>query len=335
MRRPALLEVEDLHISFAMPRGESRAVRGVSFAVERGEIFGIVGESGCGKTVTGRSILGLTPTPGYIKGGRIAFGGIDLAALGPGDMRALRGTRIAMIFQDPAAALNPLFTIGQQLLGIIRRHDKGDASRKRRKRGEQRQRALDLLADLGLPQPESLLGSYPHQLSGGMQQRVMIAMALAGEPDLIIADEPTTALDVTIQAQILKLLLELKQKRGVAILLITHDLGVVAETCDHVAVFYLGRIVEQGTAREIFHHPRHPYTQGLLAALPTPQAGTDALKVIPGAVSDSDGGDRGCAFAPRCEHRMDRCDQRTPRLQRLDGQQRVACFLYDEPGAAT
>ena len=323
-----LLAIDDLHISFPTPRGELRAVRGISFQVEPGEIFGIVGESGCGKTVTGRSILGLVPQPGRISGGRIMFQGSDLTAMSQAELRHLRGNRIAMIFQDPSAALNPLFTIGQQLLGIMKRHDPG-------KRAGHLDAAVSLLADLGLPQPESLLDNYPHQLSGGMQQRAMIAMALAAEPDLIVADEPTTALDVTIQAQILDLLVALKEKRGVTIVFITHDLGVVAETCDHVAVFYLGQIVEQGTAREIFKAPRHPYTQGLLAALPSPDAGQDALKVIPGSVGDMVGDGVGCAFAPRCEFRMPHCDRQTPTLMPLGGQQQAACFLYDEIGEGT
>ena len=321
----ALLAVEDLQIGFPTPMGELRAVRGISFEVRPGEVFGIVGESGCGKTVTGRAILGLVPPPGRVTGGRIVFQGTDLTAMSGAELRHLRGKRIAMIFQDPSAALNPLFTVGQQLLGIMKRHAVGA-------RENQMKAAVGLLADLGLPQPESLMDSYPHQLSGGMQQRAMIAMALAAEPDLIIADEPTTALDVTIQAQILDLLLELKEKRGVTIVFITHDLGVVAETCDHVAVFYLGQIVEQGSVREIFSEPRHPYTQGLLAALPTPDATHADLKVIPGSVADSVGGDRGCAFAPRCEFRMGRCERERPELIALAGQQRVACFLYDEIG---
>ena len=349
-----LLAIDDLHISFPTPRGEVRAVRGISFQVEQGEIFGIVGESGCGKTVTGRSILGLVPQPGRITAGRVVFQGSNLTAMSQAELRHLRGNRIAMIFQDPSAALNPLFTIGQQLLGIMKRHDRHAAvatgpaalspgkelyagmrktvGEKRGKRAAQLNAAISLLRDLGLPQPESLLDSYPHQLSGGMQQRAMIAMALAAEPDLIVADEPTTALDVTIQAQILDLLVELKEKRGVTIVFITHDLGVVAETCDHVAVFYLGQIVEQGTAREIFKAPRHPYTQGLLAALPSTDAPQEALKVIPGSVTDSAGDGVGCAFASRCEYRMAQCDRQMPQLIPLEGQQRVACFLYDEIG---
>lgn len=318
-----LLRIEDLHISFPAPRGDVQAVRGVSFAVAPGEIFGIVGESGCGKTVTGRSILGLIPGSGQITGGRILFRGEDLTAMPRRELQQLRGNRIGMIFQDPSAALNPLFTIEQQIVGILRRHGS-------RKRDSLQNTAFNLLEDLGLPHPESLLNSYPHQLSGGMQQRVMIAMALAGEPDLIVADEPTTALDVTIQAQILDLLVTLKEERGVTIILITHDLGVVAETCERLAVFYLGQIVEQGATREIFSHPRHPYTQGLLAALPAPDASQDALKVIPGSVSNLDAGLPGCSFAPRCEHRMNRCDRMAPALIPLAGRQSVACFLYDE-----
>ena len=323
MTKETLLAIDDLRVEFPAPRGATQAVRGISLTVEKGEVFGIVGESGCGKTVTGRAILGLVPAPGRITAGSIHFAGIDLRALPERQLAQIRGKRIAMIFQDPTAALNPLFTIGQQLTGIMRRH--GTAERK-----ERRKRAAALLAELGLPQPAELLDAYPHQLSGGMRQRAMIAMALAAEPELIIADEPTTALDVTIQAQILDLLRRLRDERGLTIVFITHDLGVVAELCDRVAVVYLGRIVEHGTTRQIFREPRHPYTRGLLSALPAPDAAGGALKVIPGAVRQLDAELKGCAFAPRCEHRMTRCDEAAPMLRRVEGGQKTACFLYED-----
>lgn len=318
-----VLDVQDLHVVFPTPRGEVRAVSGVSFSIERGEIYGIVGESGCGKSATGKAILGLVPLPGKISGGRILFGGEDLVLKSESEMRQLRGRRIAMVFQDPAAALNPLFTVGQQLEGIMKRH-------RMAKGGARRARAMESLADLGLPQPEDILDCYPHQLSGGMQQRAMIAMALSAEPDLIIADEPTSALDVTIQSQILDLLVQLRQERGVTIVLITHDLGVVAETCDRLAVFYLGRIVEQGVARDIFHQTRHPYTQGLLGALPHVSNWGEALKMIPGTVPTLTTAITGCAFASRCERVMDVCRLVPPPDISFGPGHRAACHLYSD-----
>ena len=321
-----VLEVEDLQVVFPTPRGDVRAVSGVSFRIEEGEIFGIVGESGCGKSATGKAILGLLPSPGEVTGGRILFRGEDLVQKSEQEMRQLRGRRIAMIFQDPAAALNPLFTIAQQLMGIMKRHRMPAPGRGA---GEARQeRAVQLLADLGLPQPEDLLKRYPHELSGGMQQRAFIAMALAAEPDLIIADEPTSALDVTIQSQILDLLVQLKKERGVTLILITHDLGVVAETCDRVAVFYLGRIVEQGTALDIYRNTKHPYTQGLLGALPHPENWGDSLKMIPGTVPTIMDPISGCAFASRCEYAMDICRQVSPPEYYFGDGHYAACHLY-------
>jgi peptide/nickel transport system ATP-binding protein len=253
----SLLTVDDLHVVFPMPQGVVHAVNGITLEIKKSQIYGIVGESGCGKTATGRAILQLVPPPGKITGGRIRFREQDLLTMGTHEMRLLRGRRIAMVFQDPSAALNPVFTIGQQLLMIMKRH-------KIAYENGRRQRAIQLLGDLGLPAPRDIMNRYPHELSGGMQQRAMIAMALSAEPDLIIADEPTSALDVTIQSQILDLLVRLRDKRGVTIILITHDLGVVAETCDEVAVFYMGEIVERGTTREIFHNtgPLYPAIVG-------------------------------------------------------------------------
>jgi oligopeptide/dipeptide ABC transporter ATP-binding protein len=326
MMKP-LLQVDDLHVFFPMPQGDIRAVRGVSFEIEKGQIYGIVGESGCGKTATGRAILQLVPPPGKITGGRILFHGEDLLQKSEQEMGQLRGRRIAMIFQDPAAALNPLFTIGKQLVGIMKRHQIAAS-------GELSRLAVELLGDLGLPRPKDMLETYPHQLSGGMQQRAMIAMALSAGPDLIIADEPTSSLDVTIQSQILDLLVKLQQDRGVTIMMITHDLGIVAETCEQMAVFYLGRIIEQGAVGNIFHDTKHPYTQGLLAALPNPQNWEDKLKVIPGSVPTLLEAIQGCAFAPRCEYVMSACTQENPPLIQFNSTHRAACHLYTNGNTA-
>ena len=320
-----LLAVQALEVRFPTPRGELHAVRGVSFEVRRGEVFGIVGESGCGKTATGRAVLKLVAPPGRITGGRILYHGEDLVPKSEPDMRRLRGRRIGMVFQDPSEALNPLFTVGRQLERIMRRHRiaAGAAAR---------ERALGLLADLGLPNPPDIVRRYPHQLSGGMQQRVMLALALCAEPDLIIADEPTAALDVTIQSQILDLLLELREKRGLGIVLISHDLGLVAETCDRVAVFYLGRIVEEGGSSDIFKRCRHPYTRGLLAALPERQTWGEALHVIPGTVGALIGERPGCAFAPRCTHATALCTSVDPDRARVGPGHHSACHLHREGG---
>ena len=324
MTESAHLAVEGLEVRFPTPHGELHAVRGVSFEVRQGEMFGIVGESGCGKTATGRAVMRLVPSPGRISAGRILYHGEDLASKGEPEMRELRGRRIGMVFQDPSQALNPLFTVGRQLERIMRRH-------RIAKGKEARGRAQALLHDLGLPHPADILRRYPHQLSGGMQQRVMLATALCAEPDLIIADEPTAALDVTIQSQILDLLLALREERALTIVLISHDLGLVAETCERVAVFYLGRIVEEGAASDIFARPRHPYTQGLLAALPERQAFGETLHVIPGSVGALFGEQRGCAFAPRCEHAMTRCSNVDPPPVPVAPTQRSACHLHHAP----
>ena len=318
-----LLFVNDLKVVFSTPRGELNAVSGVSFTVQKGQIYGIVGESGCGKTVTGRAILKLVPPPGRIAAGQILFRGEDLVKKSESEMSHLRGRHISMVFQDPAAALNPLFTIGQQLTAIMKHHQMGSGD-------EIHKRAVSLLGDLGLPDPEQILESYPHRLSGGMQQRAMIAMALAAEPDLIIADEPTSALDVTIQTQILELLVWLRRERGVTIVLITHDLGVVAETCDEVAVFYLGRIVEKGPVRDIFHNTSHPYTKGLLAALPNLKTLGSELLVIPGAIPSNLETLPGCPFEPRCYARMPVCQAVTPPEAPINMAHHVTCHLFTQ-----
>ncbi len=319
--KETVLSVEGLHVRFPTPEGELAAVRDVSFDVEKGQVFGIVGESGCGKSVTGRAILRLVPPPGRIAGGRIFYHGENLATKSETAMRALRGRRIAMVFQDPSAAINPLFTVGQQITAIMRRHRIATGA-------AARARAVELLADLGLPSPQDNLDAYPHQLSGGMQQRIMLAMALAAEPDLIIADEATTALDVTIQAQILELLSRLQRERDLTLVFITHDLGLVAEICDQVAVLYMGRIVEYGDPKSVFHDTRHPYTKGLLAALPNERAWGRPLDVIPGSVPSGTSHLAGCSFASRCASAMDACRVVDPTEIRFSDRHGAACLLY-------
>lgn len=318
----ALLRVENLRVRFKTPFGAVRALRGIDFELARGDILGLVGETGCGKSVTGRSVMRLLDANAEVTGGRILFEDADLLRLTEGEMHKIRGNRIAMIFQDPATALNPLFTIGQQIDAVQRAHRAGSARDRRRAR-------LELMASVGLPDPAQMADVYPHQLSGGQQQRAMIALSLAAEPDVIIADEPTTALDVTIQAQILDLLRRLQRERSISVVLITHDLGIVAETCQKVVVLYAGRVVEKGTVEAIFADPRHPYTRGLLAALPRPGSrGTD-LKVIAGTVPSGLEAIDGCAFAPRCEFVMERCRRQLPTLVSLAADHQAACFLRE------
>lgn len=318
-----LLRVENLHIQFPTIRGRVHAVQGVSFTVQQGEILGLVGETGCGKTMTGLSILRLVPPPGQITAGEIHFDGYNLLTKSQPEMRAIRGRQIAMIFQDPSTSLNPVFTIGNQIGRVISHHLKCS-------RGERERRVLDLLADVGLPEPEQIARSYSHQLSGGMQQRAVIAMALAAEPRLLIADEPTTALDVTIQAQILELLVELQSKRGISIILIAHNLGVVAEICQRVAVLYAGRVAEIASANALFECPQHPYTQKLLQALPTPERGGQVLQSIPGEVPSGLNPEAGCSFAPRCAYVIDRCRRERPPQYAATPAHQVACYLCED-----
>ena len=299
-----LLSVTDLRTWFFTDRGVVRAVDGVSFEVRHGETLGIVGESGCGKTVTSLSVVGLLPRPParIVKGSSIRFRGEELVGADEARLRSLRGNRVAMIFQEPMSALNPVYPVGDQIAEPLRLHR---AMGRARARAE----AVRLMGEVGIPDPERRVRDYPHQLSGGMRQRVMIAMALSCKPSLLIADEPTTALDVTIQAQILELLAELRARRGMAVLLITHDLGVVAEVCDRVAVMYAGQLVETGTVRQIFTHPRHPYTKGLLASLPSVDRPGGRLTAIPGTVPNPRRWPAGCRFRERCAWAMSGCEE--------------------------
>ncbi len=320
MAEPAL-QIEDLHISFFTLAGEVRAINGVSLEVYPGEFFGLVGETGCGKTVTGLAVLGLVPKPGRVTRGRILLHGRDLLRLPAREMRRIRGGDVAMIFQNPTTSLNPVFTIGSQLVRVIRLHQ-------RLSKREAVRRACELLEMVGLPEVERLLEQYPHQLSGGMLQRVMIAMALSSHPSLLIADEPTTALDVTIQAQILAILRDLQARFGITTMFITHDLGIIAETCDRVAVLYAGRVAEVGPTEEIFRRPAHPYTQGLIRAVPRPDRDVEELAAIPGTVPSNPGFLRHCLFAPRCPHAWDRCWAEQPPQYPVGEMHRVACFLH-------
>lgn len=319
-----LLSIQGLKASFFIKGRELRAVDEVWLDIKPGEVVGLVGESGCGKSATALSILRLIPSPpGQIVGGKILFQGEDLLALPEKSMREVRGDRISMIFQEPMTALNPVFTVGNQIGEVFRVHRKMN-------RREAFEASVEMLAKVRMPEPEKRAREYPHQLSGGMRQRVIIAMALACEPDLLIADEPTTALDVTVQAQILSLMDQLRRERNCAVLLITHDLGVVAEVCHRVAVMYAGEVVEEATVKEIFDSPKHPYTQGLLQCVPrVDRPGRERLAVIRGTVPDPSIPVAGCRFAPRCDYRMPECESRAPRLLPVEGcSGRVRCFLH-------
>ncbi len=306
MTSAPLLEVKDLRVDFNTDHGTAKAVEGVSLRVGRGETVCLVGESGCGKTVSALSILGLLPQPpAKIVGGRVVFKGQNLLELDQQELRKIRGREIAMVFQEPMTSLNPVFTVGHQIEEVITNHEGVH-------KDEARARIIKLLTDVGIPSPEQRINDYPHNLSGGMRQRVMIAMALVCNPDLIIADEPTTALDVTIQAQILNLFKDLQRKRSMAILQITHDLSVVAGVADRIYVMYAGIIVEEGSALQIFHEPCHPYTMGLLESLPGRRAKGEELATIPGAVPDPASKPPGCPFHPRCPHVQESCRVQFP-----------------------
>jgi oligopeptide/dipeptide ABC transporter ATP-binding protein len=314
-----LLEVRRLSAGFALPAGLVRAVDAVSFDVGRRETLALVGESGCGKSVTALSILRLVQPPGRILGGQVLFEGRDLLALDEREMREVRGARIALVFQEASAALNPVFTIGDQVAETLRVH--GRASRR-----EARRRAVDLLAAVRMPDPAARAGDYPHQLSGGMRQRAVIALALAGDPALVMADEPTTALDVTIQAEILELLAEMQARSGQSLLLITHDLGIVAGMADRVAVMYAGRLVEEAPARRLFDAPAHPYTRALVASVRGRVRG-QRLPAIDGTVPDLAALPPGCAFAPRCPERLPICSAEAPEPAAVGPGHRARCHL--------
>lgn len=325
--RKIVLQVNDLQTTFFTDSGEIPAVDHIDFHVKEGEILAIVGESGCGKSVTSLSIMGLVPhPPGKIVGGEILFDNKDLIKMSERQMRSIRGNDIAMIFQEPMTSLNPLFTIGNQMTEAIRIHEK-DWSKK-----QVTERAIEMLKLVGLPRASDLMKDYPHQLSGGMRQRVMIAMALVCDPKVLIADEPTTALDVTIQAQILKLVRDLNSRLKTAVLLITHDLGVVAETCERVIVMYAGQIIEEAPVKTIFKDPQHPYTKGLIQSVPDMRYKKERLFSIPGNVPKPGSVQQGCRFAARCESAFDRCKKENPELYETSGVHSTRCFLYDSEG---
>ncbi|MBX3282297.1 MAG: ABC transporter ATP-binding protein [Acidobacteria bacterium] len=321
-----LLEVTDLKTHFPTRAGLVRAVDGVSFSIARGELLGLVGESGCGKSITALSVMRLISPPGQIVGGSIEFNDEELTSATPQRLREIRGNDIAMIFQDPMTSLNPVYTVGDQIAEALRLH-------RGLTRTEARLAAIDAMREVAIPAPETRVDDYPHQLSGGMRQRIMIAMALACDPELLIADEPTTALDVTIQAQILELLNELRQTRELAVLLITHDLGVVAEVADRVCVMYTGKIVEESGVDEIFASPRHPYTQGLLKSVPKPSVGGERarkLSTIEGTVPTPTELPPGCHFAPRCPQKMPECETGDIPFFSVGRSTKVRCLLYNE-----
>src|SRR5215212_1050588 len=315
-----VLSVRNLRVEFASRRGALRAIDGASFDIAKGEVLGVVGESGAGKSVTGLAAIGLIDPPGRISGGEIRLSDTRIDNLPPEEMRRVRGKRIGMIFQDPLTSLNPLYRVGEQLTETIRTHTSLSAAGARK-------RAIDLLAEVGIPAPDRRIDGYPHEFSGGMRQRVVIALALCAEPELIIADEPTTALDVSVQAQIIALLKRLGRDHGTAIMLITHDMGVIAEAADRVAVMYSGRIAEIGPVREVVQNPLHPYARGLMGAIPSLASDSDRLVQIPGSMPRLSAIPPGCSFNPRCAFVFDRCRVERPEPIQRDVH-RVACHLY-------
>lgn len=317
-----ILEVNNLHVSFHTYGGEVKAVRGVNFEVKKGETIAIVGESGCGKSVTAQTIMKLIPMPpGEIKEGSIIFNGEEICSKSDDQMEKIRGKEIGMIFQDPMTSLNPTMKVGRQITEGLMKHQ--EMSREQAK-----ERAIEMFHLVGIPQPESRVEQYPHEFSGGMRQRTMIAIALACNPNLLIADEPTTALDVTIQAQILELMKDIQKKMGTSIILITHDLGVVADMCDRIVVMYAGKVVETGTLDEIFYRPQHPYTKGLLKSVPRLDTNkNEALTPIFGTPPDLLNPPQGCAFCARCESAMKICQDNDPILEKVEGNHEAACWL--------
>lgn len=317
-----LIEVKNLKTYFYTDAGVVKAVNDVSFSIAAGKTLGIVGESGCGKSITSLSIMQLLETPpGKIAGGEIIYRGENLLEKTADEMRKIRGKKIAMIFQEPMTSLNPVFTVGQQITEALMIHEAGMTKQ------QARSKAIEMLRMVKIPLPEKRIDEYPHQLSGGMRQRVMIAMALCCNPELLICDEPTTALDVTIQAQILDLINELKKKTGAAIMMITHDLGVIAEVADEVLVMYAGKVVEQGTTDELFDLPLHPYTAGLMSCIPKLDDEVEELPVIRGMVPGYNAMPKGCAFCPRCEEARRICEEEMPELIEQDGR-KIRCFKY-------
>ncbi|BAM91082.1 oligopeptide ABC transporter ATP-binding protein [Bradyrhizobium oligotrophicum S58] len=316
-----VLSVRNLQVEFTSRRGTLRAIDGVSFDIAKGEVLGVVGESGAGKSVTGLAVIGLIDPPGRISGGEILLSGLRIDNLPPEEMRQVRGKRIGMIFQDPLTSLNPLYRVGDQIIETIKTHTNLTDQ-------QARKRAIDLLAEVGISAPEKRIDGYPHEFSGGMRQRVVIALALCAEPELIIADEPTTALDVSVQAQIISLIKRLGRDHGTAVMLVTHDMGVIAETCDRVAVMYAGRVAEIGPVQEVIQNPLHPYAKGLMGAIPTLAGEDKRLVQIPGSMPRLSAIPAGCSFNPRCSAAFERCRVDRPEPLR-HGTQAVACHLYD------
>ena len=316
-----VLSVRNLQVEFATRHHTLRAIDGVSLEIAKGEVLGVVGESGAGKSVTGLAVIGLIDPPGSISGGEIYLSGLRIDNLPAEEMRKIRGKRIGMIFQDPLTSLNPLYRIGDQIIETIRTHTNltEQAARKR---------AIELLAEVGIPAPDKRIDGYPHEFSGGMRQRVVIALAICAEPELIIADEPTTALDVSVQAQIIALIKRLGRDHGTAVMLVTHDMGVIAETCDRVAVMYSGRVAEIGPVQDVIRNPLHPYAKGLMGAIPTLAGEDKRLVQIPGSMPRLSAIPQGCSFNPRCDFAFDRCRIERPEPIR-HGTQAVACHLYD------
>ena len=321
-----LVEFKDVHTYFYTEAGTVKAVNGVSYKIKEGETVCVVGESGCGKSVTALSLMRLIAAPqGEIVKGNISFYGKDITSLSEEEMMSIRGNDISMIFQEPMTSLNPVFTVGNQIMESIMLHQKLDKK-------QARDKAIEMITLVGIPRAEAIVDSYPHELSGGMRQRIMIAMALSCNPKLLIADEPTTALDVTIQAQILDLMRDIKQKTQTSIMLITHDLGVVAEMADYVVVMYAGKVIEEGPVNDIFKNPLHPYTRGLLKSKPVINQETDRLYSIPGQVPNPIGMKDSCYFHERCEHCMEICKTQIPTIKYYDEQHKISCFLYDGEG---
>lgn len=320
-----LLEIEHLSVTFGNRDKNTSVIEDLNLFMQKGETLGVVGESGSGKSVTSLSIMGLHSEANTTVKGRILFEGIDLLSLSAKEMQQIRGNKIAMIFQEPMTSLNPILTCGRQIMEPLLLHTKITKQ-------EAKKRAVELLTLCGIPAPEQRFHEYPHQMSGGMRQRIMIAMALACNPQLLIADEPTTALDVTVQAQILELMKELKNKINMSILMITHDLGIVVDSCDRVIIMYAGQIVESAPVKELFSKPCHPYTKGLIQAIPRLDQKKDRLEAIDGMVPDADKMPTGCRFNPRCPHAWERCRQEMPQLCTIDKNRSVRCFLFEQKG---